>query len=196
MTIIINGAFINPTKRCLIPSISFSLGSRALCRKPPMNCFSAVSLLSLLPGCIQSLLPLPHNPSSIWGGEEGDEEETERPSERVASDTTTLYTYPGIATYRMNKMVPPISKSPTALSKLQQIESERPYIAALPSISGNIQLLQSFYRYGRSGMLRTFFLQRLPISLLPAHPPAPPWAILSLNFRIHLRPKSSRFPQE
>lgn len=163
-------------KRCLTPcSIRFSVSSSALSRKSAMNCFSAVSLLSLLPDCIQSLLPLPHNPSSIWGGdEEAGGEETERPPERGLSDTTTLYIYPGNATWRMKNMIYPISKSPTALSKLQKIESERTYIPPLPSIRGNIRILQSFYRYARSGMLRTLLLQKLPISLP------------SLNFQIRL----------
>jgi hypothetical protein len=117
-----------------------------------MNCFSAVSLLSLLPGCIQSVLRLPHNPSSIWGGEEEGVEETERPPEPVASHTTTLYTCSDNATY---SMMPPISKSPAALSGLRQ-ENERAYIPDLASPHGNFQILQSFYWHERHGILKTF----------------------------------------
>jgi hypothetical protein len=110
-----------------------------------MNCFSTFSLLSILPGFITSVFHLPQNPSSVWGGEE---EDRDRPPESVASDS-------GNATYSMNTMMPPISKSPTTLSRLQQ-EEERAYIPALSSPRGNIQIIQSFYWYGRHYILRTF----------------------------------------
>lgn len=132
-----------------------------------MNCLSTISIRSLLPHWIQSLLPPLHNSSSIWGGEEEEEgggegggrKETESLPEGVTSDTTTPYALTENAAYKMNNKTAPISKRSTALSKHQQSNSEGIHTPTLPSIYGDIRDPRSTYRYDCSGMLSAFHLR-------------------------------------
>lgn len=103
----------------MVRLLLFMLLSKANCRKPPMNCFSAVSLGSLLLGWAQLFLSPPDDSLSSWTHGE----ETAR-NQRATPDTTTSYTRTETAIYKItNPKTVPDSKEASASSNFLHPQS-------------------------------------------------------------------------
>lgn len=127
-----------------------------------MSCFSAVSLLSLLPRWAQSFLPRPDN-----GGKE-----TERTSERAASDITTSYTRTQVPRYKIeNLKTVPDSKYSTASSNFLQLRSIGFPDYTPPSVHGSIISPECISLTCPLVYAKRVFLQIVPVSPLPPNRP-------------------------